>query len=160
MARSFDEYMSNLTTMWNLLGQYEIEIGVISKNSSRTSAKLGLTNAELMYIHENGSPMRNIPARPVLAIALKHASKKMLPETLKVIEKGLFDYGWERKDVEDELEKFCLRLQDYAQQIIGNNDGRLAPNAPSTIKAKGMNHPLQVTGQLKRSITCHLIKKL
>ena len=56
------------------------------------------------------------------------------------------------------LDKFALKMEKYARQIIYSNDGRLAPNAPSTIKKKGDNHPLFDTGQLARSITCQVVK--
>ena len=50
------------------LSEYVILIGVVQKDTTRKKvvASVGLTNAELMFIHENGSPMRHIPARPDL----------------------------------------------------------------------------------------------
>lgn len=47
-------------------------------------------------------------------------------------------------------------MESYARHIIYDNDGRLEPNSPVVVKAKKGNHPLFVTGQLARSITCTL----
>lgn len=139
--------------------QYIVEIGVMSdKTHRKEKVKLGLTNAELMYIHENGSLLQNIPARPVLDLTLRWASEtKLVKETLsKAVEAYLVKY--EEKDVDKVIKKMCMKLQSYARHLIYDNDGRLAPNAPSTIRKKGDNHPLFDTGQLARSITCRAIK--
>lgn len=138
--------------------QCEIEIGVFANKSQRKIKKLfsiGITNAELMFIHENGSPLRNIPARPVLHMTLDYAKTQLpnvLPKWLMIgLSKGPDAYI-------RELEKFCLRLENYARQIIYSNDGRLAPNTPTVAKRKKGNHPLFDTGQLARSIVCRVVK--
>lgn len=142
--------------------QYEIEIGVLSGNAKRKEKiKIGLTNAELMFIHENGSTLRHIPARPVLRMTLDWAKKSgLVINTLMKCFAYTTAYSKERAEVEidKEMNKMCLKLQNYARQIIYLNDGRLVPNAPSTIAQKGVNHPLFNTGQLARSITCRAIK--
>lgn len=138
---------------------YQIQIGVFSQNSKRKAKKatllLGINNAELMFIHENGSPLNRIPARPVLHMTISYAQtmlKQTLDKALKAyLSEGLAGY-------ERELNKLCIRMENYARDIIYKNDGRLAPNAPSVAAAKGGNHPLFVTGQLARSITCRLVK--
>lgn len=139
------------------LPSYTIEIGVVSMNKKRTKVKYGVTNAELMFIHENGSPLRNIPARPVLQMTINYANKNLLNDTIdKCID--IYLSTFDEKLVEKELKKMCFRMENYARKLIYNNDGRLIANAPSTIKRKGYNHPLFQTGQLARSITCQLIK--
>lgn len=138
---------------------YIVEVGIMSIDTKRTDkVQLGLTNAELMFIHENGSPLHNLPARPVLQMTIDWANNSGL--TSKTIDKYLDVYlktnSFEK--AEKELSKFCLKLQNYARRIIYDNDGKLEANAPSTIKRKGFNHPLFVTGQLARSITCRYIR--
>lgn len=155
----------------NELPSYGIEIGVISANTNRkkkNSIKVGITNAELMFIHENGSPARHIPERPVLEMTIKWANENLLSPTLVRCTNKYIASNFDKKVVEDELNKMCVRMQNYARQIIYSNDGRLKPNAISTQRAKGkkvdksgntlINHPLFDTGQLARSITCRLIK--
>lgn len=142
------------------LKNYYIEIGVVSDKTGRDDKiSVGITNAELMQIHENGSPSRNIPARPILDITIKWAEKKLMPKTLDNIIEGVIYKGWSNSDIEKELEKMCIRMQNYAQETIYDNTGILAPNSPKVAARKKGNHPLFDTGQLARSITCRLVNK-
>lgn len=139
--------------------EYIIEIGVMSDKSQRKeTVELGINNAEILYINENGSPLRNLPARPVLDLTIKWANdSNLIRETLnKAIDAYLVNY--DEKDVDKIVDRMCIKIQSHARRIIYDNDGTLAPNAPSTIKKKGDNHPLFDTGQLARSITCRAIK--
>ena len=136
---------------------YVIEIGVLVDGSAR-KVKVGVNNAELMFIHENGSPLHNIPARPVLQMTIDWANKsKLLENTLDKCIK-LFAYKHDVKQIDAEMDKLCIKLQNYARKIIYANDGRLAPNSPSVAKRKKGNHPLFDTGQLARSITCRAVR--
>lgn len=161
MSRDFDEYMSKLTEMWMILNKYQVEIGVFSNSSKRTDKVIinDITNAELMFIHENGSPLQHIPKRPVLDMSIRYAIKKIVPQYLKTIEKAILDERSTSDFIETTLKQMCMDIQSYAQDLIYKNDGRLQRNAPSVIKQKKGNHPLFNTGQLARSIQCQLIKK-
>ena len=143
------------------LSNYYIEIGVISEKTGRKDDKIsvGITNAELMYIHENGSPSRNIPSRPILDITIRWAEKNLMPKTLNKIIDGIIYQGWSSSDVEKELNKMCIRMQNYAYESIYDNNGILAPNSQEVAARKKGNHPLFDTGQLARSITCRLVNK-
>ena len=63
------------------LNSYRIIVGVVQSDSMRegaftdiiTKVQIGVTNAELMFIHENGSPLRNLPKRPVLQYTIEWA---------------------------------------------------------------------------------------
>lgn len=150
--------LTEIEKMFEKLPTYVIELGVFSMDSHRKeTVKVGLTNAELMFIHENGSPLHNLPARPVLQMTIDYANAELVKPTMdRCIE--LFLASFDESVIETELEKLCLKMEKYARKIIYSNDGRLAPNAPSTIARKGDNHPLFDTGQLARSITCKLVK--
>lgn len=154
--------MNNLTKKLNdfftKLPEYIIEIGVISIHSKRKEkVRVGVTNAEIMFIHENGSALRRIPARPVLQMTLDYTNANLLKTTLDKAIDAYLASNFDEKKIEDELKKMCIRMENYAREIIYSNDGRLAPNAPSVAIPKGGNHPLFNTGQLARSITCQLI---
>lgn len=143
------------------LGPYYVEIGVISgksKNSRKETAKMGVTNADLMFIHENGSHVNNIPKRPVLQMTIDYAKKELLPEYIYKACSNYISSGFKREAFEKPLKQMCIKMEGYARDIIYSNDGRLTPNAPSTIRKKGDNHPLFDTGQLARSITCRLVQ--
>ncbi len=146
------------------LNSYRILVGVVERDTSRKKGtttkgdkkRIGVTNAELMFIHENGSPMRNLPKRPVLQYTVEWAQDQ-IDEVLNEAIEGIFE-GWDRKEVENHFKRFCLRIQNYAQNMIYNRDPRLEANKPATIKYKKSDLPLFDTGQLARSITAELIR--
>lgn len=141
------------------LPKYKIEIGVISTNSKRKEKYLvGLTNAEILFINENGSALRHIPPRPVLQMTIEYANTTLLKKTLDKAIDAYIANNFNEAFIELELKKMCIKMENYARDIIYSNDGRLAPNAPSVAASKGGNHPLFNTGQLARSITCRLVK--
>ena len=150
--------LNKWASQFNVISKFRLEIGVFTGKSHR-KVQVGITNAELMFIHENGSPLRNIPARPVLQMTLDYANKNLVEPTVDKCIKIILDNGPDEALVERELNKLAIKLENYARKIIYSNDGRLAPNAPSVAKAKGGNHPLFNTGQLARSITCRVAKE-
>lgn len=140
----------------NTLNDYRLELGVFTGKTQR-KIQVGVTNAELMFLHENGSPLRNIPSRPVIQMTINHAYQTFIPQTVDECIDLILNGGTE-VEIKQTLEKLAIRIENYARQIIYSNDGRLEPNAPSTIAKKGDNHPLFDTGQLARSITCRVVK--
>lgn len=149
--------MLTLAKRLESLPTYVIEIGVISENTKRKDTVIaGITNAEIMFINENGSPLRHIPARPVLKMTIEYANANLLKPTINKAIDAYINSGFNQDKLEDELKKMCIKMENYARDLIYSNDGRLAPNAPSVAAAKGGNHPLFNTGQLARSITCRL----
>ena len=180
--------MDNILENFTSIPTYYIEIGVFSEDTKRdeeisekkmiakklTKKKLtkkkfrkkeedeGVTNAQLLFIHENGSYLKKpiIPKRPVLAMTIEHAKKEWANNTIK---KAITEYvksGYDIRAYENELKKLCMKMENYARDIIYLNDGRLVANSPSTIRGKKDigNHPLFRTSQLARSISCRLIK--
>ena len=147
LKKTFEE----ATKAYRSVNDYIIEIGVVEEKTKRKKTKkklaiVGITNAQLMFIHENGSPLKHIPARPVLQYTIQDTIKTLLPTTLN---------NWTKADVKLELEKMCIRMQSIARRIIFRSN-RLEKDSPGTIKAKGSAQPLVDTGQLGRSITCQL----
>ena len=162
--------VSDLVKSLNKLPTYVIELGVFVGKTNRKSSQQGqqkrykiakktklsgVTNAELLYIHEHGT--RTIPKRPVIQLTFEHARQETIPLLKqKIIKEYLATQDIQHVDLL--VDQFCQRTRDYAKQIIYSNDGRLTKNAPSTIKAKGFDHPLFQTGQLVNSIDCRYIK--
>lgn len=149
IAKGLRKYLASIP-------EYQIQIGVFStKTKRKTTYSIGITNAELMFIHENGSPLHHLPARPVLKMTIKYGNTLIK----NVMQKALKAYSTNGiTGLENELNKLCIRMENYAREIIYSNDGRLAPNAPSVAARKKGNHPLFDTGQLARSITCKLVR--
>lgn len=150
--------LNKWASQFNVISKFRLEIGVFTGKSHR-KVQVGITNTELMFIHENGSPLRNIPARPVLQMTLDYANKNLVEPTVDKCIKIILDNGPDEALIERELNKLAIKLENYARKIIYSNNGRLAPNAPAVAKAKGGNHPLFNTGQLARSITCRVVKE-
>ena len=144
----------NMIKGWKWLAEHEALVGIPEENSARKSG--GLSNAQLMYIHENGSPANNIPARPVLqmGIADEEASGRIqdyLGEGSRRALKGDIagaQQAWEKAGMVG------------VNSVLGKfTDGSLAPNAPATIARKGSDTPLIDTGALRQSITYVVRKK-
>lgn len=148
----------------NSLPNYQFEVGVFVEDKEREETvyvekvRIGVTNAELMYIHENGSPLQNIPSRPVLKMTADYVTKNWLAICVRNSIYKYIESGFDIKIYERELNKWCTRIENYAREIIYSNDGRLLPNSPKVAAKKGGNHPLFDTSQLARSITCTLVK--
>lgn len=150
-----NDFFNYLQNALDKISKYRLELGVFT-GKTRRKVQVGMTNAELMFVHENGSPLRNIPARPVLQMTIDYANQNLISKTVdKCIDLIL---NGKENEVETELNRLAIKIENYARKIIYSNDGRLAPNAPSTIARKGDNHPLFDTGQLSRSITCRVVQ--
>lgn len=156
-SQTIKEFITKLVNPFSILSKFSLEIGVFTGKTKR-KVQVGLTNAELMFIHENGSALNHIPARPVLQMTIDYANKNLLKAAIDKCIKICLDTGGNESLIEQELNKLAIRIENYARKLIYSNDGRLAPNAPSTIARKGDNHPLFDTGQLARSITCRVVK--
>ena len=161
--------MDSIFEKFREIPTYYIEIGVFSEDGERQKdadkktkdvIRLGVNNAELMYIHENGSPINRIPARPVLQMTINQAKKEWLENAIMRAINAYVRSGFNIKEYEKELKNLCMKMENYARDIIYLNDGRLVANSPSTIRGKKDigNHPLFRTSQLARSISCRLIK--
>jgi hypothetical protein len=115
------------------------------------SAKSDINNAELLFIHTNGSPLRKIPARPVLQPAIeadgnKQAIAAELASSLKASIAGDHALAVKR------MRRVALTGQNAARRWFTDSRNAWAPNAPSTIRAKGSDRPLIDTGALRNSI--------
>lgn len=154
-------FEKSLNDVESTFKQYVIEIGVIDANTKRKETlSVGLTNAEVLYINEHGSHINKLPPRPVLHMTIRYAQKSgLIQRTIHKCIENVLHNDWTQKDVENELNRMCIRMQNYCTDLIMKNDGRLAPNAPSVAKRKGGNHPLFDTGQLVGAITCRCVKK-
>ena len=138
---------------------YIIEVGVISDNGRKEEVQLGINNAQLMYIQENGSPLNHIPARPVLQMTVDWVNESgLINEIIDSIISTYIESKGNLKKVDTTVEKYCIKIQNYARKLIYDKDPRLTPNSPRTIKQKGSDTPLLDTGQLVRSITCRKIR--
>lgn len=160
---------------FDLLPDYELELGVISNSTKRLiDNKSGITNAEILFINEYGSPLHHIPSRPVLQYTINYVENELLNEAIDDCLNKYLESNFDKKVIDIRLQQLGMEMESYARDIIYNNDGTFKDNAPSTAKLKWKkqhkskskkwiwpegNHPLFDTGQLARSITSRLVKR-
>jgi hypothetical protein len=140
-------------------------MGAAGRSSGKKRARLekaavesGVNNAELLYIHSNGSPLRHIPARPVIEPAITEPGNKALitKELGKAAEAGL---AGNAADVTMRLNRAGMLAQNICRAWFVDPRNGWAPNAPSTIRRKGSDRPLIDTGALRQAITYIVVQE-
>lgn len=130
------------------LGKIRVQIGATGKHDG------GLTNAELLTIHEFGSPTQNIPARAPVRKAMFHGQLKSVVSPL--ILNNITDKGVNVKAIAHGIGSVIVA---DAKRFIedGLNPGLLEGTLDQKQKAGHSPLPLIATGQLKESITYEVV---
>lgn len=157
------------------LTKTDVLVGIPESNGEREGAAEP-TNATLGYIHEHGSPVNNIPARPFLIPGVSDGAGKYRPRLLKAAQSAL---DGDKKEAFRQLEAAGTIAEMSAKAKI--NSGDFVPLADATVKARARRgrkgaaeelarraagmpagtdlvKPLIDTGQLRNSIT-HVIRE-
>lgn len=100
-----------------------------------------------LYIHEHGSPLWNVPPRPILEPAIRKHKEKIALELRKAAETALSG-----QDPTAQLHKAGMLGQNVARDWFYDPENRWPENAESTIQAKGSERPNVDTGNLRNSI--------
>lgn len=111
------------------------------------------SKAHEMFVHENGSPLWQVPPRPILEPAIDN-SKDLIAEEMKNVAETALD----GKNVTVALEKVGMLGQNIARDWFTNPENKWASNSRNTIKRKGSDKPLIDSGELRKSIT-YVIKE-
>ena len=134
----------------------EVYVGIPDDTTVREEDRTGeVTNAELLFIHTNGSPVNNIPPRPVIEPAIRNDKERlssMMKKAAQLAFSGRFD------EAVNQLRKVGMRGQNVSRAWFVNPDNGWPPNSPSVQaakRAKGSNDPKPLidTGELRKSIT-------
>jgi hypothetical protein len=136
----------------------EVLVGIPEETSPRSDKdekeEQPVNNATLLAINEFGSPVNNIPPRPVMAIGILNAKKEIAEEfkkaAIKALTQGL-------KAVDTYYQRAGIIASNSVKKAINDQEGISAP-AESTLRArraKGFKgeKALIVTGQMRNSIT-------
>jgi hypothetical protein len=129
----------------------QVLVGVPEEKASRKASD-GVSNAQLAYINENGSPAQNIPERPFLVPGVEEARA----DVARLLEAGA-RRGLEKPDeVDKALERAGLRAVSSVKAVITRNN--FAPLKAATLRARKRlgflgTKALIVTGQLRNAIT-------
>lgn len=142
----------------NYIKNNYVLVGIPQKETRREGEEV--TNAELLYIHTNGSPINNVPARPVIEPAIEDDEERLSRMLKQMAEEALEgDLG----NAEKNLESVGMRAQNISRNWFTNPDNNWPENAPSVRERKVKKgstdpRPLIDTGELRKSITYVLVK--
>ena len=126
----------------------EVYVGIPEAEAPRP--KGGVNNAELLFIHTNGSDLQHIPARPVIEPAIAK-NQAMISKELAVAGKLVLQ-GKESEAI-TQLENVGEFASGKCREYFDDPDNGWAKNSPATIKKKGSDLPLIDTSELRKSLT-------
>lgn len=145
----------------SFLNNNYVLVGIPDTENGRDD-KSDVTNADLLFIHTNGSPVNNIPPRPVIEPALYHNKDKFNKMLKDASEKAL---EGRRADAVTILRKAGMKAQNVCRAWFVDPANNWPPNSPGTAAAKIAKfrkynktgtyepRPLIDTGELRKSIT-------
>lgn len=172
------DHSAELIDRVNSLALSDVLVGIPKEKGARTDT--AHSNAELGYLHEFGSPLRNIPARPFLYPGVRKCQR----EAIALLRQGAQDALAGRGSNEATLNKVGILARNSVVKELTNPDPAFVPLRPATIRARlrktaagrrqlkklkgqmalstwaaGNIKPLIDTGQLRQSIT-YVVKKV
>lgn len=131
------------------LKKHEVLVGVPQEKSSRKGSGK-VTNAELLFIHTNGSPVRGIPARPVLQPAIENDKERVGEMLGKAIDAAT---SGNKEQVVPALERAGQYGANICRAWFTNPSNSWESNSEETKKRKKSSRPLIDTGEMRKSIT-------
>lgn len=145
-----DHLQDVVKAIHRLTGQ-EILVGVPQADTRRDDSPL--TNAQIGYLQETGSPAMNLPARPFLVPGVESVQKGITKQLEKAAHAAL---DGTQNEVENAFIAAGLVAQNGVRKEI--SEGDFKPLAEATLarrRAKGRTgtQPLIDTGSLRNSIT-------
>lgn len=128
-------------------------VGIPEDETERKDSQF-INNATLLAINEFGSPLNNIPPRPVMAIGIKKAQPE-IAEQFKLAVKNVFSQGFKALNIY--YNRAGIIASNSIKKVINSQEGIDAPSEATLAarKAKGFvgTKALIVTGQMRNSIT-------
>lgn len=148
---------AKLRRSMDALAANHVLVGVPSTTAGRDSGPID--NATLGYIHENGSPAANIPARPFLKPGIAGIHSKIVARLRKTAVTAL---SGNPAGVMRDLQALGFMGAAAVQAKI--TDGPFEPLAPATLAARRRRgatrtKPLIDTGKLRQAITFVIRKR-
>lgn len=157
-------------------GKYHVRVGIFGAKNSRSSGGT-LTNAELGYIHEMGSPKRHIPERSFLRYPLMSHGAQLVAATkddlVNLFRNGKVDAYLKRvgeaavsivKEAFDTAGWGTWPQDAYATILrkLGKTKMSRARRTMEAMKAaigghSGINSPLIDSGQMRHAVTSRVV---
>lgn len=148
------ETFKKITAALDELHRHEVMIGIPDSDGERKAGD-PVSNAELLFIHTNGSPVRGIPPRPVLIPAMKKHQVQIATLLRNATDEAL---KGDKSGVMAALEAAGIAGQNAARKYFTDSNDWPA-NAPETVKRKGSARPLIDTGEMRKAIT-YVVRKV
>ncbi len=170
--RALFEGLRNLDTL-------EVYVGIPEENNDREEEEIG--NAQLLYYHTHGSPLTNLPKRPLIepALAEKENAAKISADIAKIVTLLLDS---EKTKAKMNAERLGQRAVMMVNKWFKDPRNNWEPNKPATVLAKlkktnlskkkiremygrflegeyGIDTPLIDTGEMRHSITYTVVEK-
>lgn len=121
-------------------------------DTAQTKKYLPYPKALALYLHTHGSPLWQVPPRPIIEPAIEDKQNRtMIEAELKLAAQAALDGN--KAEVNKRLKLAGILAQSLVRAWFTNPRNNWAPNAPSTIKRKGSDKPLIDRGELRKSIT-------
>ena len=136
----------NLGASLQALRQTDVLVGIPADKALRKGDVMN--NPTLLYILSKGSPLRNLPPRPVVEPGIEKSKDIWTPE-LAAAAQAMMEQKPGQATLH--LKRAGVIASNAVKRMFGSSD--LAPNAPSTIRKKKSDRPLIDTAQLRRSVT-------
>lgn len=132
-------------------------VGIPEDETKRDEGPIG--NAALLAINEFGSPLNNIPPRPVMKIGIKKASGEIAEQFRQAVLKSL---SQGKNFLEQYYERAGIIASNSIKKVINAQEG-IEPPSEATLAARASagfkgTKSLIVTGQMRNAIT-YVVKK-
>jgi len=153
---SDDDGLRKLEADLKAIANKQVLVGVPEEKTERKDTDR-INNAQLMYIHTNGSPVMGIPARAVIEPAIEaEDNKEAIATELGGAVKAYLDK--DPKTSNKQLKRAGMVAQNACRAWFEDSRNNWPPNSPLTIAKKGSDKPLIDTSQLRKSII-HVIRE-
>ena len=106
------------------------------------------SQAHEMYVHAHGSPLMNVPPRPIIEPAIEAHRQELADLLREAVMKALDGRPFEQK-----LKQAGMKGRNVTRAWFTDPRNGWAPNSPATIAQKGSDRPLIDTAELRKSIT-------
>lgn len=127
--------VSRIKDAFRILGKRELLVGFPEDTTNRDpdpAEPPDLTNAELAYIHDNGAPEANIPARPFMDPAMQEQAPYVANDLVALAASAVTKAG--KVNIEAGFHKIGIRVQVGIQKKI--NEGIPPPLSERTLRER------------------------
>lgn len=139
----------------SLKDTYVARVGILGSDVARTGIG-AISNSEIGLIQMFGTLDGKIPPRDFLVTPIQKYKREILQGMANSKAKEALESG----DFKRVFQLLGAKAEEYVQKAFETAGfGQWAPNAPSTIAAKGSSAPLINTGQLRRAVSSDVAKK-